>query len=192
MKRVLLCLLLALSLTACGQAGSTAEVSGQQPGLQAVEPQNKTAGDSAGHAQAQAVQPEPTPTSTPTPKPLVTQEQLQQAVEQARKDYGAMGIQAAVVQDGQVIAQAASGWAVENQITMTTRHKMRCASLTKVMVGISAGVLIDDGTLDPYADLSDYWGVTVHNPPTPVPPLRRTCSSPTPPPSATPAAACPP
>lgn len=164
MKRVLLCLLLALSLTACGQAGPTAEVSGQQPGLQAVELQNKTAGDSAGHAQAQAVQPEPTPTSTPTPKPLVTQEQLQQAVVQARKDYGAMGIQAAVVQDGQVIAQAASGWAVENQITMTTRHKMRCASLTKVMVGISAGVLIDDGTLDPYADLSDYWGVTVRNP----------------------------
>lgn len=158
MKQVLLCLFLALSLTACGQAGPAAEVSGRQPDLQAVELENKT----AGHAQTPALQDEPTP--TPTPAPLITQEQLQQAVEQAGTDYGAMGIQAAVVQNGQVIAQAASGWAVENQLAMTTQHKMRCASLSKVMVGISAGVLMDDGTLDPCADLSGYWGVTVRNP----------------------------
>ena len=167
MKQVLLCLLLALSLTACGQAGSTAEVSGQQPELQAVALENKTDGDSAGHAQTPAAQPDP----TPTPKPPITQEQLQQAVEQARADYGATAIQAAVIRDGQVAVQAASGWAVEDQITLTTRHKMRCASLTKVMVGISAGVLIDDGTLDPYADLSGYWGVTARNPSYPDTPI---------------------
>lgn len=167
MKQVLLCLLLALSLTACGQAGSTAEVSGLQPELQAVALENKTDGDSAGHAQTPAAQPNP----TPTPTPPITQEQLQQAVEQARADYGATAIQAAVIRDGQVAAQAASGWAVEDQITLTTRHKMRCASLTKVMVGISAGVLIDDGTLDPYADLSGYWGVTARNPSYPDTPI---------------------
>lgn len=167
MKQVLLCLLLALSLTACGQAGSTAEVSGQQPELQAVALENKTDGDSAGHAQTPAAQPDP----TPTPTPPITQEQLQQAVEQARADYGATAIQAAVIRDGQVAVQAASGWAVEDQITLTTRHKMRCASLTKVMVGISAGVLIDDGTLDPYADLSGYWGVTARNPSYPDTPI---------------------
>lgn len=167
MKQVLLCLLLALSLTACGQAGSTAEVSGLQPELQAVALENKTDGDSAGHAQTPAAQPDP----TPTPKPPITQEQLQQAVEQARADYGATAIQAAVIRDGQVAVQAASGWAVKDQITLTTRHKMRCASLTKVMVGISAGVLIDDGTLDPYADLSGYWGVTARNPSYPDTPI---------------------
>lgn len=167
MKQVLLCLLLALSLTACGQAGSTAEVSGQQPELQAVALENKTDGDSAGHAQTPAAQPDP----TPTPTPPITQEQLQQAVEQARADYGATAIQAAVIRDGQVAVQAASGWAVKDQITLTTRHKMRCASLTKVMVGISAGVLIDDGTLDPYADLSGYWGVTARNPSYPDTPI---------------------
>ena len=167
MKQVLLCLLLALSLTACGQAGSTAEVSGQQPELQAVALENKTDGDSAGHAQTPAAQPDP----TPTPKPPITQEQLQQAVDQARADYGATAIQAAVIRDGQVAVQAASGWAVKDQITLTTRHKMRCASLTKVMVGISAGVLIDDGTLDPYADLSGYWGVTARNPSYPDTPI---------------------
>lgn len=165
MKQVLLCLLLALSLTACGQAGSTAEVSGLQPELQAVALENKTDGDSAGHAQTPAAQPDPSPT------PPITQEQLQQAVEQARADYGATAIQAAVIRDGQVAVQAASGWAVEDQITLTTRHKMRCASLTKVMVGISAGVLIDDGTLDPYADLSGYWGVTARNPSYPDTPI---------------------
>ena len=167
MKQVLLCLLLALSLTACGQAGSTAEVSGLQPELQAVALENKTDGDSAGHAQTPAAQPDP----TPTPTPPITQEQLQQAVEQARADYGATAIQAAVIRDGQVAVQAASGWAVEDQITLTTRHKMRCASLTKVIVGISAGVLIDDGTLNPYADLSGYWGVTARNPSYPDTPI---------------------
>ena len=167
MKQVLLCLLLALSLTACGQAGSTAEVSGQQPELQAVALENKTDGDSAGHAQTPAAQPDP----SPTPKPPITQEQLQHAVEQARADYGATAIQAAVIRDGQVAVQAASGWAVKDQITLTTRHKMRCASLTKVIVGISAGVLIDDGTLDPYADLSGYWGVTARNPSYPDTPI---------------------
>ena len=165
MKQVLLCLLLALSLTACGQAESTAEVSGLQPELQAVALENKTDGDSAGHAQTPAAQPDPSPT------PPITQEQLQQAVEQARADYGATAIQAAVIRDGQVAVQAASGWAVKDQITLTTRHKMRCASLTKVMVGISAGVLIDDGTLDPYADLSGYWGVTARNPSYPDTPI---------------------
>ena len=167
MKQVLLCLLLALSLTACGQAESTAEVSGLQPELQAVALENKTDGDSAGHAQTPAAQPDP----SPTPKPPITQEQLQHAVEQARADYGATAIQAAVIRDGQVAVQAASGWAVKDQITLTTRHKMRCASLTKVMVGISAGVLIDDGTLDPYADLSGYWGVTARNPSYPDTPI---------------------
>ncbi|MBM6725446.1 serine hydrolase domain-containing protein, partial [Pseudoflavonifractor phocaeensis] len=108
---------------------------------------------------------------SPTPKPPITQEQLQHAVEQARADYGATAIQAAVIRDGQVAVQAASGWAVKDQITLTTRHKMRCASLTKVMVGISAGVLIDDGTLDPYADLSGYWGVTARNPSYPDTPI---------------------
>ena len=167
MKQVLLCLLLALSLTACGQAGSTAEVSGLQPELQAVALENKTDGDSAGHAQTPAAQPDP----SPTPTPPITQEQLQQVMEQARADYGATAIQAAVIRDGQVAVQAASGWAVKDQITLTTRHKMRCASLTKVIVGISAGVLIDDGTLDPYADLSGYWGVTARNPSYPDTPI---------------------
>lgn len=173
MKQVLLCLLLALALTACGQGAPGADSSGQQPAPQAVQLHNKTAGGSAPDEGAPAFQPNPPPppTPTPTPEPLITQAELQQAVEQAKQDYGAMGIQAAVVQNGQVIAQAASGWAVEDQITLTTRHKMRCASLTKVMVGISAGVLIDDGTLDPYADLSDYWGVTVRNPSYPGTPI---------------------
>ena len=82
-----------------------------------------------------------------------------------------MGIQAAVIQDGAVIAQAASGWAVNGQISMTPRHKMRCASLTKVAVGISAGVLMDQGIIGPQDKLSDYWGVTVRNPSYPNTPI---------------------
>ena len=172
MKRVIPCLLLALILAACGQATpATGDGSAQPPA--AVQLYNWGNGSSESGEGAPAVRPDPPapPTPTPTPEPLITEAELQQAVEQARKDYGAMGIQAAVIQDGEVIAQAASGWAVEDQITMTTRHKIRCASLTKVMVGICAGVLIDQGVVDPDASLSDYWGVTVRNPSYPNTPI---------------------
>lgn len=161
MKRVALCLFLALALTVCGPAAAS-------------QLSSLTAGGSAAGEGVPAVprDPPPPPTPTPTPEPpLISQAQLQQAVEQAKKDYGAMGIQAAVIQDGEVVAQAASGWAVNGQISMTPRHKMRCASLTKVAVGISAGVLMDQGVIDPQDKLSDYWGVTVRNPSYPNTPI---------------------
>ena len=156
MKRVILCLFLAAALAVCVPATAS-------------QFHHMNTGSSTLNEGAPVIPrdppPPPTPTPTPTPEPpLITQAELQQAVEQAKKDYGAMSIQAAVIQDGEVIAQAASGWAVNGQISMTPRHKMRCASLTKVAVGISAGVLMDQDVISPQDKLSNYWGVTVCNP----------------------------
>ena len=156
-----LTLALLLSLTGCGQSSAAwagGEAQGNGDGM-AMTPSFSTA-----PTHRPAPTPIPTPEPTPTPEPLVTQEELEALAAQAGEDYGAMGLQAAVIQDGEVIAQAAWGWAVNGQVSMTTEHKMRCASLTKVSVGLCAGVLMDQGLLDPQADLSDYWGVDVGSP----------------------------
>ena len=113
---------------------------------------------------AAAATPSPTPTPTPTPTPVITQAQLDQAVAQAGSDHGAMAVQAAVIRDGEVVLESAWGWAVRDSVAMTPQHKLRCASLTKVAVGLSAALLLDQGLIDPEANLSTYWGSTVCNP----------------------------
>lgn len=150
MKRAVLLLCLLLTLTACGQT-----MPAEQP------------------ARPPAPSPTPAPTATPipTPEPLLSQTELEQVTAQAGADWQAMGIQAAVIQDGAVIAQAAWGWAVDGQTAMTTEHKMRCASLTKIATALTAGVLMDQEMVEPEDDLSDYWGVNVRNPAYPDTPI---------------------
>ena len=163
MKRAIFCLLpalaLALALAGCGRSAA-AMAAGEAQG----DGSGKAMTPSFSVSHRPAPTPIPTPEPTPTPEPLVTQEELEALAAQAGEDYGAMGLQAAVIQNGEVIAQAAWGWAVNGQVSMTTEHKMCCASLTKVSVGLCAGVLMDQGLLDPQADLSDYWGVDVGSP----------------------------
>ena len=142
---LLLSLGLGLSLAACGSQDVT------------------TAIPSASPAPAVAT-PTPTPEPTPTPIPAITQVGLEEAVAQAGADHGAMGIQAAVIQDGEVVLETAWGWAVKDSVALTPQHKLRCASLTKVAVGLSTALLLDQGAIDPEADISQYWGSTVCNP----------------------------
>lgn len=111
-----------------------------------------------------APEPSPTPEPTPTPVPAITQTQLEQAVAEAGEAYGAMGIQAAVIQDGTVTMETGWGWAVKDSVALTPQHKLRCASLTKVAVGLSAALLLDRGVIDPEADIGQYWNTTVYNP----------------------------
>ena len=147
MKRAAICLFSLLFLASCGQT---------RPVEQANFP-------SPSPAPAVTPSPSPAPESTP-PEPLITQAELEQAVARAGTDWGAMGIQAAAIQGGELIAQAAWGWAVDGQAPMTAEHKMRCASLTKIATALSAGVLMEQGIITPQSDLSDCWGVTVRNP----------------------------
>lgn len=141
----LVSLSLGLTLAACGSQDVT------------------TAIPSASPAPAVAT-PTPTPEPTPTPIPAITQAQLEEAVAQAGTDHGAMAIQAAVIQDGEVVLETAWGWAVKDSVAMTPQHKLRCASLTKVAVGLSTALLLDQEVIDPEADIAQYWGSTVCNP----------------------------
>lgn len=89
---------------------------------------------------------------------------IQAAVDEVAKKYGAEGLQVAVIENGTVTDTYAYGWATKNSDPMTTDHKIRIASISKVAVGITAQLLREDGIIDLDADISDYWGVKVKNP----------------------------
>ena len=108
--------------------------------------------------------PTPTPEPTPTPKPPLTDGELAAFVEEAAEHHGAVGVQAAVIEDGTVTAQAAWGWATLNSAPMTTDHKLRVASLTKVVVGMCAMLLSEDGTVTLDAPIGTWWDTTSVNP----------------------------
>lgn len=87
------------------------------------------------------------------------------------EQYGATGIQVAVINEGQVVGTYAYGWATKDTDLMTVDHKIRVASISKVIIGITAMLLQEDGIIDLDADIGDYWNVTARNwayPDTPV------------------------
>ncbi len=88
---------------------------------------------------------------------------IQAKVEEIAAKYGAVGLQAAVLEDGEVTDSFACGWATKNTDPMTADHKMRVASLSKVSVGMAAMVLRDRGVIDLDASIGDYWGFPTKN-----------------------------
>jgi len=104
---------------------------------------------------------------------------LQADVNAAAKKYGAMGVQVAVIEKGQVTDTFTYGCASEVQYTiydtetgktitidgsMTPNHKLRTASLTKVVVGMTAMALAERGVVDLDASIGAYWGCSARNP----------------------------
>ena len=146
MKRCVFVLFLVLLLAGCAPAQS----------VQAVAPPPESA--------VPAPAPNPTPEPTPTPKPPLTEEELSAFVSAAAERYGAVSVQAAVIEDGTVSAQAAWGWATLNSDPMTTEHKLRAASLTKVVVGMCAMLLAEDGAVALDAPIGTWWNTASVNP----------------------------
>lgn len=91
-------------------------------------------------------------------------EEIQEKVESIAAKYGAMGVQVAVVENGEVTDAFAYGWAVKDTIPMTTEHKIRSASITKVAVAMAAMILWEEGVVDLDKGVGTYWGVTARNP----------------------------
>ena len=146
MKRCVFVLFLVLLLAGCAPAQS----------VQAVAPPPESA--------VPAPTPNPAPEPTPTPKPPLTEEELSAFVSAAAERYGAVSVQAAVIEDGTVSAQAAWGWATLNSDPMTTEHKLRAASLTKVVVGMCAMLLAEDGAVALDAPIGTWWNTASVNP----------------------------
>lgn len=89
---------------------------------------------------------------------------IQAVVDAVAQKYSADGLQVAVVENGVVTDTYAYGWATKNTDPMTADHKLRVASISKVVVGITAQLLREEGIIDLDGDISNYWGVTVKNP----------------------------
>ena len=96
--------------------------------------------------------------------PNLTQEELDIILAGVMAEYSATAVSVAVIEDGEVTASGAWGWAVKDEREMTPDTKIRVASLSKVAVGMCAMAMAEDGLLVLDAPLSDYWGESVRNP----------------------------
>ena len=103
------------------------------------------------------------PSPVPQSASRVNHDAIQDAVDAAARKYGAVGVQVAVVEDGAVTGVFNYGWAHKGNTVMEADHKIRCASISKVFVGMTAMLLREDGLLDLDGDISPYWGVTARN-----------------------------
>ncbi len=115
-----------------------------------------------------ATEPVTEPATEPTePPPVFTElnhDMIYDEIRRISQKYGAMGVQVAIVENGRVVGSYAYGWATEDVTPMTSAHKIRVASLTKVVIGIAAMLLHEDGTIDLQASIGDVWGVPARNP----------------------------
>ncbi len=123
-------------------------------------------------------QPTTTPTTLPSSSPTVDNEQNPLAdaavitqLDTIAADYNTVGLQVAVVKDGEVVGSHAYGWATKETDPMTVDHKIRIASVSKVVIGMAAMLAIEDGALELDADLGNYWNTTVRNPSYPDTPI---------------------
>ena len=99
----------------------------------------------------------------PEPEPL-TQGEAEQILEEVMADSSAVGVSLTVIEDGEVGASAAWGWAVRGERPMTADTKIRAASLSKTAVGLCAIAMAEDGLADLDAPLGTYWGEGVRDP----------------------------
>lgn len=96
---------------------------------------------------------------------------VQAQIEAIAQKHGAVGVQVAVVQNGQVVDSYTYGWATKNTDKMTADHKIRVASLSKIAVGMAAMCLQDEGTVNIDGDIGSYWDMKVRNPSYPNTPI---------------------
>lgn len=105
-------------------------------------------------------------------------ERIQAAIDGAAEQYHAVGVQVAVVENGTVSDKFAGGWAVRpgsaayaaakepemGGVPMTADHKLRVASLSKVVVGMSAMALAEEGVVDLDGSIGAYWDASAKHP----------------------------
>lgn len=81
------------------------------------------------------------------------------------KKYGAVGVQAAVLQGGKVVNTYQYGYAVREQnIPVTSDTKFRIASLSKIVTDTVFMALAEEGLVSEDMDISDVFGRKIRNP----------------------------
>lgn len=90
--------------------------------------------------------------------------ELQAAIDSIAERYHAVGLQAAVIENGRLTDVYSYGWATKGKTPMTPDHKLRIASISKVIVGMTAMRLRQDGVVDLDKPFGTYWGANFRNP----------------------------
>lgn len=114
---------------------------------------------------------------------------IQAAIDATAEKYGAMGVQVAVVENGSLANCFSGGWATapagagygdaggvrlfiqeadgsQTEVEyagdlMSVDHKERCASISKVVLGMAAMALSEEGTVDLQEGIGAYWDTKV-------------------------------
>lgn len=111
----------------------------------------------------------PAPTETDAPieetEPTIAldHQQVQDVINQVTEKYNAVGIQVAVVDNGAIVGTYGSGWATLDTDPMTPDHKMRIASLSKIVIGMTAMKMQEEGLIRIDDNIDDYWDAKVQN-----------------------------
>lgn len=115
---------------------------------------------------------DPKPEPEPEPEiPPLDDAAIQAVLDRTAEKYGATGMQVAVVNDGKIAGLYATGWATLQEIPMTPEHKIRVASISKIIIGIHTMMLQEQGVLNLDSDISQFWGTTARNPKYPDTPI---------------------
>ena len=165
------CLLLALILLLCTGCG------GDKPAQTPAEEEKPAAETEQTATPDPQPEPEKEPESKPEPAPAEKEEPkedtrtLEEVINDVGEKYGAVGIQTAVVMDGELYGTYNYGWATLDKVAMTDDIRIRAASISKIFVGVAAMIAMEDGYIDLDTDISEYWGEPIINPNHPTVPI---------------------
>ena len=109
-------------------------------------------------------------TQPPEPQPSLVEtygDDLEALIATVAEQYGAVGVQVAILEKGQLAGSFAWGWATKDTEPMTSNHKIRVASLSKIALGIAAMKLAEEKTISLTQEIGAYWGVSTQIPTTP-------------------------
>ena len=95
---------------------------------------------------------------------FASNEDIQSAVDRVSEKYGAVGVQVAVIRNGEIVGTYVYGYAVKGTRPMASDTKIRIASLSKVTLATLIMRLSEQGLIDVDADIGEYWGAEVRNP----------------------------
>lgn len=95
---------------------------------------------------------------------VASDSRFQEEINRIAEKYGAIGAQVALIENGEITGSYAYGWATVDKTPMTTDHKLRIASISKVILGMEVMNLVDKGIVDLDEQVGKYFGTSIVNP----------------------------
>lgn len=90
---------------------------------------------------------------------------INNAIHQVMNEYQAVGVSAAVVQDGKIVYNQSFGYKdMESQTPLTNEHMMRIASISKSFTATALMQLVEKGIISLDDDVSELIGFKIRNP----------------------------